>query len=76
MKRHMTKEEAESFRQRWEAANAAERDQLRATSIEDKLRQLSVLMASVPGMGWTEALEAEEAEVRERWSQLRKACGV
>jgi len=28
-------------------------------------------MASVESLGWTEALAAEEAEVRERWCGLR-----
>jgi hypothetical protein len=28
-------------------------------------------MASVESLGWTEALAAEEAEVRERWCRVR-----
>lgn len=72
MKRRITQAEAQAFRARWEAVNAAERKELRATSMVHKLRQLAALMASVKPLGWTTALAAEEAEVRDRWNQLRK----
>jgi hypothetical protein len=39
------------------------------------LRQLAALMASAETMGWTEALAAEEAEVRDRWNRLRAIFG-
>lgn len=72
MKRRITQAEAKAFRARWAAVNAAEREELRATSMVHKLRQLASLMASVKSLGWTTALETEEAEVRDRWNQLRK----
>ncbi len=73
MKKHLTKAEARAFRTRWETVNAAERTELRATPLEHKLRQLAALMASVEPLGWTKALAAEEAEVRDRWNRLRRA---
>ena len=73
MKGRMTREEGRAFRRRWRAVNAAELEELRATSMEENLRQLAALMASVKALGWTESLEAEEVEVRERWNRLRRA---
>jgi uncharacterized protein YabN with tetrapyrrole methylase and pyrophosphatase domain len=73
MKCRITREEARAFRRRWEAINAAEREELRAMSMEDKLRQLAALMASRELFSWTDEMRNEEAEVRERWDRLRKA---
>jgi hypothetical protein len=53
--------------------NTAERAELRTTPLDRKLRQLAALMASVQALGWTEALAAEDAEVRARWNRLRAA---
>jgi len=75
MKCRITKEEARAFRRRWEAINAAEREELRAMSMEDKLRQLAALMASRELFDWTEEMKSE-AEVRERWNRLRKVPRV
>ena len=75
MKTRITSAEAEVFRKRWRAVNAAEREELRNAPVMDKLLQLAALMASVGPMGWTEALAAEDAEVRDRWCRLRKALG-
>ena len=69
----MTRAEAQAFRTRWELVNAAERAELQATPLERKLHQLAALMASVEPLGWTEALAAEEAQVRRRWNRLRIA---
>lgn len=71
----MTPAEARESRSRWELVNAAELEELRSTPAEQKLRQLAALMASADQMGWSDALAAETAEVRERWSHLRKAFG-
>jgi len=73
LKKPMTRADARAFRTRWERVNAVERAELRATPLAHKLRQLAALMASVEPLGWTEALAAEEAEVRERWNRLRAA---
>jgi predicted ArsR family transcriptional regulator len=72
-RRHrITREEGRAFRKRWEAVNAAEREELRAMSGEEKLRQLAALMASRDLFDWTEEMR-EEAEVRQRWNRLRRA---
>ena len=75
MKRRMTVGEARAFAARWRLANDAEIAELRATSPAVKLKQLAALMSSAGPMGWTEALAAEENEVRQRWIKLRKAYG-
>lgn len=75
MKRRISRAEARRFKKRWEAVNAAERRELRATPVADKLRQLAALMASAEKLGWNEALAAEETAVRDRWNRLRKAPG-
>jgi len=75
VKRGITRKEARAFRKRWEAINAAEREELRAMSMEEKLRQLAALMASRDLFDRTEEMKGE-AEVRERWNRLRKAFRV
>jgi hypothetical protein len=72
----MTKAEARAFKARWRAVNAAEVEELRRTPAIHKLQQLAALMASVERFGWTQALAAGEAEVRERWCQLKRVYGV
>ena len=72
MGRRITKAQAAAFRDSWKTVNAAELAELRATSPEQKLRQLSALVASADALGWTKLLAAEEAGVRERWCRLRR----
>ena len=67
----ITAAQAKAFQARWSVANAAERDELRRTSMTTKANQLASLMASVDQMGWTESLAEEEAVVRARWAILR-----
>jgi hypothetical protein len=71
VKKTLTRKDAQEFRRRWEMVNAAERAELRATPLDRKLQQLAALMASVQPLGWTNALTAEDAEVRARWNRLR-----
>ncbi|HWR73908.1 MAG TPA: hypothetical protein VN604_12120 [Nitrospirota bacterium] len=71
-----TKTEAREFQARWKRVNASETEELRRMSMDDKLRQLAALMASVDSFGWRELLAGEEKQVRERWNRLRKACHV
>jgi hypothetical protein len=74
MKSHITKEEARAFKARWAAVNSAEKEELRATSIEKKAGQLAALMESAALMGWREPVESEQSMVRERWNELRRVC--
>lgn len=76
MKLRITKSQARAFRERWKAVNAAERAELRATSVAEKLHQLAALMGSVRMPGWEKPSAAEEAEIRDRWKRLRKAFGA
>jgi hypothetical protein len=62
-----------AYRQRWQLVNALEEQELRSASMKTKLEQLNALFSSVTQLGWQNALQAEEHEVRERWQKLRKA---
>jgi hypothetical protein len=68
VKKTLTRKEARTFRTRWEMVNAAERIELLTTPLDHKLWQLAALMASVQSLGWTDALAAEETEVRARFN--------
>ena len=76
MNRRMTKEQAKAWKSRWDRVNAAEREELRSTSPEVRLRQLGTLMEWAKAFGWTDSLAAGEEEVRARWLRLREALGV
>jgi hypothetical protein len=67
----ITAAQAKAFRARWSFVNAAERDELRLTSMTTKAHQLASLMASVDQMGWTGLLAEDEAVARARWAMLR-----
>ena len=68
----INKGEAQAFRRRWKAVNAAEWRELTFTPLADKFRQVAALRISGRKLGWTEALAAEENLVRERWVRLRR----
>jgi len=67
----MTPEQARAYKRRYELVEAFEREELRRTPVETKFRQLCALAASVDAMGWREALEAGDDEVRRRWQRIR-----
>ena len=68
----LTKNEARAFKQRWAEVNAAERQELTATTVVQKFRQTEALLASARYLGWTESLEEDEGGVWERWTRLRR----
>jgi hypothetical protein len=70
----LTKAEARAFRERWQRVNAREQEELRATSLETRWQQFNTLLSWAHQLGWAVALGEGEAEVRQRWAQLRKAC--
>ena len=72
----MTREEVQAFKRRWEIVNNAEKKELATTPVAHKFRQLMALMASVGKLEWTGNRETEEAQVRDRWVRLRRACNV
>ena len=41
--------------------------------METRLHQLAALMASASEMGWSGALDDEDAAVRERWMAARRS---
>lgn len=71
----LTAEAAEAYVRRWQLVNEREQAEQRAMTQEEKLRVLAGLMASAKALGWDEALDAEDAEVRERWRLLRERLG-
>jgi len=72
---HLTKHKARAFKQRWDAVNAAERQELAFTPVAQKFRQLEALLASARQLGWT-VLTAEDDGVWERWARLRRRVNV
>ncbi len=68
----LTKEQALAFRKRWQMVNTAESRELRKTSFAEKLQQTDALMASGQALGWNNAIDSDEAELWERWQQLRE----
>ena len=68
----LTKNEAQAFKQRCAVVNAAERQELAATSVAQKFRQSEALLASAMHLGWTESPAEDEGEVWERWTKLRR----
>ena len=69
---HLTKHEAWAFKQRWDAVNAAEGQELATTPVAQKFRQLEALLASARHLGWTESPAEDEGGVWERWTRLRR----
>ena len=73
MDRRMKKSEALAFRKRWEILAKAECQELRATPMAHKLRQLASLMPLAQKLRWSKTFKTEEKEVRRRWIRLRRA---
>ena len=70
--RHLTKHEAWTFKQRWDAVNVAERQELAATPVAQKFRQLEALLASARHLGWTASPLKDKGGIWERWTRLRR----
>jgi hypothetical protein len=71
----MTKAQVRAWAKRWQLVNAREIEELRATPVTVKYRQLVNLMRSAHELGWVTTTNAEVNEVRERWKRLRRANG-
>ncbi len=72
----MNREQALDWKRRMERLNAFERDELRRTPPEVKLRQIASLMRSVDAFGWYEALAQDDWAVRAIWKTLRDLHGA
>ncbi len=68
----LTKADAEAFRRRWELVNEAEREELRNTPLDVKLRQTAALIGFALALKDDTRREREEEAVRVRWSHLRR----
>jgi Ser/Thr protein kinase RdoA (MazF antagonist) len=76
----VTKEQAREFVERWAAVREFQAEELRATPLSERLRQLNDLMICARDWPWTpQQLAWQSAEidaVRARWARVRKVCGV
>lgn len=57
---------------RWDLVALAQRDELRAMTVEDKLAQVASLMASAKAMGWAAALQEGDQVIWMRWQAIRE----
>jgi hypothetical protein len=71
----ITPDEAHAYCKRFELVNAVELAELRRTSMDGKLRQLSVLMASRNLFGADPERENGIQLVRDRWALLWQVSG-
>jgi hypothetical protein len=67
----LSREEAVSFRSRWQAVEAVERRERRTATVETRWRQLNALAALGYGLGLAVSDE-DEAKVHARWAALRE----
>jgi hypothetical protein len=71
----ITPAEAQAYFERWELVKEIELAELRRTTMDTKLRQLSVLMASRSLFGVDPERENGTQLVRDRWARLWQASG-
>lgn len=67
-------EQVKAFKERWQAVNAFEADEQRATSIELRWQQMNALLrlAMALGLPLQESGDAADEAVRRRWAKLKK----
>lgn len=71
----VTPAEAQAYFERWELVKEIELAELRRTSMDTKLRQLSALIASRSLFGIDPERESGTQLVRDRWARLWQASG-
>lgn len=69
----MTKKDAKAFRRRWRMVNDFTLQESRRASVQDRYRDYLSLMELALALGWDKDLSREDALVRQRWNELRKA---
>jgi len=62
----LIKDQAVAYQKRWQLANEAEIQELRRTSLAEKLQQTATLMASGQALGWNDPTDSDEAELWQR----------
>jgi hypothetical protein len=72
---HINSEEARAYLERWQLLRVAEARELQRTSMETKLRQLELLMASRLMFGPESDRQEGIEVVRARWNHLRRTLG-
>jgi hypothetical protein len=70
---HIEREQAAEYLDRWASVARQEREELKGTSIEVKLRQLGALLASRHLFPPLDADDRCVDDVRERWMRIRDA---
>lgn len=71
----MTPDQARGYLQRWKLIKRAEAEALRTCSMETKLQQLSVLVASQDLFADRPDRDSQILEIRARWTRIRQALG-
>lgn len=71
MKQESTKAQIRAWHERWRIVNEAEIQELRATSMDEKFRQLAAMMQTAIVLGWESSTPQEIDVVRQRWARLR-----
>jgi hypothetical protein len=71
----ITPAEAQAYFKRWDLVKEIELAELRRSSMETKLRQLSALMESRSLFGVDSERESGMQLVRDRWARLWQALG-
>ncbi len=69
----ITNEQAQAFLARWKLVRQARIDELRETSLETRMHQLSTLMASRELFCPDPERESGVKNVRERWARIHRA---
>lgn len=71
----LTPEQAREYLNRWKLVKQTEIAELRSASMETKLQQLAVLMASRDLFPGSREREKQAEELRDRWARIRRALG-
>ncbi len=69
----LTAQDAHAYLARWKLVRDMQSEQLRQTSMETKLIQLSALMACREDFGTDPNRDQESLIARERWARVRRA---
>jgi hypothetical protein len=60
------------LRDRWKAVEEVEREELRAASMETRLRQMNAIWRLAKGLGFSFEPDGSEIEVFEYWAKLKE----
>jgi len=69
----VTKDEAQAWRERWEAVEQRQTEELRRMTMDEKFEALAYLMASADLFDMS-SLDAEDEKVRAMWVKLKSAA--